>query len=1409
MGIVGTTGTGLDRAIDLIAGDYGLNMSISGAALREGAAAADAMNGIIVSAIRSLGLANDGEITVSDIYSLNAYLRSTNLTKFTALYGTDKNGLETAFQQVSGDGGVTRLFGEAGIDRVLEGIYELAFEIKDGHLTSPRNYWGPGVDDVAHWLNTFLAPELAAGTLKNSKADPQAHGTTGTGLDLITERLLDDIGLNHRISQKQINDAAKAADGMANIMLQAIKETGVADDNKLDSMDMVDLNRWIIVNKLDEWTRLHGDDEGAFESGLHYAQGDGGRDYIYGDLSIDTVADGIYHIGFKISGDRFENEDGNANQRISDTSDWISLLLAKDLASGALHSNHAPVDATSLKPNLVFSKAGLVTDDGTKGAVDLGKAASTGVAEGTIALDFIANHADDGRTHVVFSKDGASNADGDITAFVRDGELYVVLQDGSRDWWLKAEDVTIESGRQYSLAITFGQDGLGLFLNGKRVAADVDATSGLGPNTRSLVLGAGTWGRDASHPSQLDSHLDGKVGNLAVYDRILDPFELRAINHSGALPVEWSGVAALAGEQAAVRAGTGLKGEVFDRGTTFDSIDDLIAQTATKSANFHLTAKTVDFGGFKEVATLGQFLDGKANLTDGGTDTAMNTIGLRLQGYVWLEKGQHLVNVRSDDGFLLKLGGDELSSYAYGRGFTGTSKTIDVAQSGLYAIDLYYFDNNGGEGLRLELDGDPVSADRLYASIDDYKSALAANGPMPTGGLPYAYEGPAGTTGTGLDKLIQIIGEDVGLRNNISATQIREGAAAADKLNHIIIDAINATGAMDDGHLTVAETYDLSDWIKTNQKAAFLAAHGNDENMIETGFHLIQGDHGASYLLGDSAIDTVMDGIYHIGFDTKWDRFLNEDGNANARVETVTYWLNELLGTTPLPAPGPGTAPLVGSASQPDMTVKEGLNVKLAAQARNLTLAGSAMNGAGNDASNTLIGNNQANILEGGAGNDTLIGGVGNDTLIGGSGKDVMIGGTGNDIYWLDDLGDVVKEDAGPDGGIDTINLRGTVPGQYTLADGIENVLVSSASAILLRGNASDNTLSGGAGADILNGMAGNDILSGGEGADTISGSDGNDTLLGGTGNDKLYGGAGNDWLEGGTGTNDLAGGVGDDTYVVISTTDTLREAFGEGNDTVYSAINYTLGQNLENLIMTGSASIGRGNYLANRIDGNGGNNIIDGLGGADIMAGHGGDDVYIVDNSKDIVIEQAGEGRDQIEASVAYSLGENIETLRLTGTANIAGVGNAGANSLVGNDANNTLYGKDGADWLTGKGGNDTLIGGLGADALAGGAGADQFRFERTVDSTVSSGGRDTITDFSHSEKDLIDLSRIDANGSDAGEGAFKLVTSFDGTHGALRVAAEGSQWLVQGDINGDKVADFAILVTSATQLVAADFVL
>ena len=52
------------------------------------------------------------------------------------------------------------------------------------------------------------------------------------------------------------------------------------------------------------------------------------------------------------------------------------------------------------------------------------------------------------------------------------------------------------------------------------------------------------------------------------------------------------------------------------------------------------------------------------------------------------------------------------------------------------------------------------------------------------------------------------------------------------------------------------------------------------------------------YLLSKSsnnAINTVADGIYHMGFEIVCDRFLNEDGNRNASLEDVAFWLNELL----------------------------------------------------------------------------------------------------------------------------------------------------------------------------------------------------------------------------------------------------------------------------------------------------------------------------------------------------------------------------------------------------------------------------------------------------------------------------------------------------------------------------------
>src|SRR5581483_3911435 len=98
-------------------------------------------------------------------------------------------------------------------------------------------------------------------------------------------------------------------------------------------------------------------------------------------------------------------------------------------------------------------------------------------------------------------------------------------------------------------------------------------------------------------------------------------------------------------------------------------------------------------------------------------------------------------------------------------------------------------------------------------------------------------------------------------------------------------------------------------------------------------------------------------------------------------------------------------------------------------------------------------------------------------------------------------------------------------------------------------------------------------------------------TLIGNSGRNTVTGGAGNDWLDGGAGTDTLLGGTGDDTYV-IADSDTITENANEGTDTVRASITWTLGTNLENLVLTGTSAInGTGNALANTITGNGANN--------------------------------------------------------------------------------------------------------------------------------------------------------------------------------------------------------------------------
>ncbi len=244
--------------------------------------------------------------------------------------------------------------------------------------------------------------------------------------------------------------------------------------------------------------------------------------------------------------------------------------------------------------------------------------------------------------------------------------------------------------------------------------------------------------------------------------------------------------------------------------------------------------------------------------------------------------------------------------------------------------------------------------------------------------------------------------------------------------------------------------------------------------------------------------------------------------------------------------------------------------------------------------------------------------------------------------------------------------------------------------------------------------------------------------------------------------------------------------------------MSWSLGANLENLILTGTAHVNAaGNALGNVLVGNVGNNVLNGLGGADILNGGAGNDVYVVDNLGDVVSETStlASEIDAVSSSVSWSLGANLENLILTGTAHVDATGNTLGNVLAGNTGNNVL---------NGGAGQDTLIGGIGTDTLIGGVGADRFVFS-ALNELGTGSGRDVIFDFSSLEGDKIDLSKFDANVLTATLNKFSFIDSNEfTTAGQLRFVDH----MLYGNVNGDLGADFEIQLVGVNSLNATDLI-
>ncbi|MGK7943928.1 MAG: calcium-binding protein [Microcystaceae cyanobacterium] len=689
------------------------------------------------------------------------------------------------------------------------------------------------------------------------------QGTTETGLDQIITMLGTDSGLLGANEGENIRTGIIAANKINKLIVKAIKATGSGVNGEFTVDDVVNINAWIRENHLEKFTGLHGDDEGNQETGFHLLQNNGAIQRYQGNNLVDTVIDGLYHIGFPIENGVFLNEDGDANASVADVAQWLTEFF-------------------------------------------------TDYATTNTGLDRI--------TELIIADQGLTN----------------------RISW-------------------------------QEIAEGADAANSINELYQQGI-------------SELNLDSDGWISENDIIE-----------------------------------------------------INNWIRSDATRYQQF------VDFHGDDENQT---------------------------------ETGYHLVQ---NDGANTRFFGENL---------------VNTVADGLYHIGFEIQDG--------QFRNEDGNANATVADVADW--------------INYFYTDQS-TTGTGLDQIVDTIKLDSGLARNTNAGDINEGAEAANSLNHLIVEAIEATGIDQDGWITTHDVRNINYWIRTYNYDTFMTLHGDDEGDRETGYHLVQNDGAKVKFLGNNLINTVADGIYHIGFAIEGDRLLNEDGNANASLSSVSSWLNYFYGGKSIIYGSHQTDYIIGT-SEADHIIGKG----------------------GND---TIDGGKGDDLIEGSWGKDVLSGGAGNDILEGNGGDDFLDGGKGSDHYLVS--GTTAKDDYKFEGydtysdsgaqGTDVIVAVGDADVDIGLINfapdnGIEEIDATEASGtVRLLGNWQANQLDFSAVT-----MTGDNLV--------IDGGGGHDTVIGSQKDDLIFGGSGNDELTGGAGFDQLTGESGRDTFIFSSIADIGKGLF-------------------------------------------------------------------------------------------------------------------------------------------------------------------------------------------------------------------------------------------------------------------------
>lgn len=1005
--------------------------------------------------------------------------------------------------------------------------------------------------------------------------------------------------------------------------------------------------------------------------------------------------------------------------------------------------------------------------------IDLAHDADLSIANGTYMMHFNATQVDEAMA--LFSKDASGYLDGGhLMAYISDGGIYIRMQSDSHEQYISVKDV-INAGEDYHLAITFGEEGLKIYLNGGLAAAEPLFKQSMEMNQENLVIGASGAYR-SNNTQNANKEFMGTISNFLVYGEDLDPEDIAE-----------------------------AAGEMFQEHADFHlMIEDLMpAFTQLHSATDYLKTVAAEYGYEHHVSS-----EDKTIIE--GTDEADSMVGTIENDYLNGKMGNDTIE-GGDGADQLQGGygnddiygqdGDDVLDGGHGEDSLNGGAGNDFLISRSDGREPYITPALRDEGDPLnELDPDtgklypdqPLDADDTLTGgegADTFYFQTLINGKErfleehTNNDGTINWHGVAGENDKLHDHWVDEIGNDVitdfnrqegdvivieGHTTNILDITYHDsnndGVVDYSKI-HLYSDQGNNGGAHNDdllGTITIygdlvkesdiqtsaAPAYGIVKTIDSLDEAIEPLDYGSDRGDIFIpsydvtenfgvvngnspifgidGIHSFTGEDGDYLDITHSNHLMIPNGTYAMHFNTTTtdgtNALFSKDANGNREGGHLTAYIKD----------GKLIVRMQSAYSQKSLEIEDSIEtgqdyhlaITFGEEGLKIYLNGELATESTFKESMEL---NYQNIVVGASGagrNDSQDDARDEFT---GTISDFAIYDTALDIGSIELLSQFSYDTDITVGSINGDSIQGTVD---------EDNIVSGASQDTVKGGSGDDTIYGEQGDDWISGGKDNDKLFGGGGEDYVDGNSGNDEAYGGDGNDTILGGSGNDILLGNEGDDSISGGSGDDYIQGNAGSDTISGSKGNDNISGYEG--------------------------ADSIHGGSGNDILDGGSGEDTIRGASGNDSIF-----------GGEGDD----------------------------------SMNGGEGTDFIRGEEGNDSIWGGSDNDSIIGGDGIDQLKGDSGSDMFVWTAASESGTGIGNRDIIKDFTSGE-DKIDLSSFSGN--------FTFVSGGNGEADMYANMAQvaymfsSSDTIVYVDSDGDNHADFEIEIDGENiSLSIADFIL